>query len=209
MSGAQARAGLLAGPRAWCQLRAQEQSRRAPGDGAPRSADDPAGVDGSEHGAMRAPRSGHRGGVTNSRPSLKFGTCFPEGAVWLKCRCNLTRQTSAHMHFCRAFAHLKSILHSCRKIGRSADSAVQRRWLRLSLSLARREGAPGGRRRSIPGHGPPRLTQRPIESEARKGSSTSGGARARRTGIHRGTVRNETDGAFAVGSGSDAASCDA
>lgn len=41
------------------------------GDGAPRSADDPAGVDGSEHGAMRAPRvEGERGGATNSRPSF-------------------------------------------------------------------------------------------------------------------------------------------
>lgn len=163
-----------------------------------------------------------RGGVTNSRPTITSDNGL-QRALWLKGRYSRTRHTSANTHCCRAFAPLPPILHSCRKIGRPVYGVLRRGWLPLRLSLARREGAPGGQARrsrssasrvtcsrwSIPGHGPPRLMQRPIESEARKGSSTSGGARAGRTGIHRGTVRSETDGFVVVGSCGDAASGDA
>src|SRR5205085_4608868 len=78
------------------------------------------------------------------------------------------------------------------------------------LPLARRVGALGVRRRSIPRKGPPRLTQRPIESEARKGSSTLGGVHGAARGTHRGTDTGGTpDGAFACGGAGDATSRDA
>ncbi len=123
------------------------------------------------------------GGGTNSRPTVNAHS--GRSRVWLRTGSSAEQAARAERGVCE---------HA--KLGRACDWAMSGGAGSLRAPLARREGAPGGRRRSIPGSGPPRPRQWPVESEARKGHSTSGGGRARARRTDR-----SADGADVGGSG--------